>query len=255
MNSKELLEQADQRIAEAESIKLAKQNIVDLERLLNISENESYELRYCGEYDLPLEQSLDVDDYKDLMGIVRGAFRVYLSMRKVKLEQLLGIQPVPEIPPMPKSVMLTMGDKPLFQRMITPDSPEVIIPEIEPVDVMKAAVSEALHIIDPVDDKLAGILQEEAQKIEYKSVENEGSLGKYPPNKKQPRLSDNLFEEIKKMYVDEGKTNKEIAEVYKVKPSDVSNFVAKHKLNRRSYDKSIGGKPNPLKQPDETEHP
>lgn len=182
--------------------------------------------------------------------------------KSAELEQLLGIQPVPE------TIITTTcpltGDQHV-EAVPAPEratrKPASINPEFE------AAVQEMIQSnnnpgkchcqicdSDPVEDKLAGILKDEAQRIEA-PVENESSLGKYPPNKRQPRLSDNLFEDIRKMYVDEGKSAREIAEVYKVKPSDVCNFVAKHKLNRRSYDKSIGGKPNPPKQPEETEHP
>ena len=105
---------------------------------------------------------------------------------------------------------------------------------------------------DPVEEKLADILKAEAARIE--SPEDK-SLGKYPPAKRKPKLSDDLLSEICRMYIDEGKTAKEIAEIYKVKPNDVNNFVAKHKLRRRSYDKSIGSKPELPKQPDEKESP
>lgn len=108
---------------------------------------------------------------------------------------------------------------------------------------------------DPVEEKLSEILQAEAERIEGKSEPPEDkSLSKYPPNKRKPKLSEDLLEDIRRMYVDEGKTAREIAEVYKVKPNDVSNFIAKHKLNRRSYDKSIST-PKPDKQPEEKECP
>ncbi len=163
MNSKELLERADQRIAEADKIKLAKQNIEDLERLLKVAQDDTYQLRYCGEFDLPLKQSLDIHSYEDLKGIIRGAFMRYLSMQTVKLEQLLGVTPK----------VINPEFEPAIRDTVNP-------PEDTTVPVISMCADTAVPI--PGEDRSAGILQEETRQT--KILQEDKSLDKYPARKK-----------------------------------------------------------------------
>lgn len=71
------------------------------------------------------------------------------------------------------------------------------------------------------------------------------SLDKYPAKKsKKSPYPDNMTPElVRKMYVDEGKTLKQVAEYFELKPSQVNGFLIKHKLFRGSYDKAGKNKP------------
>jgi predicted XRE-type DNA-binding protein len=92
--------------------------------------------------------------------------------------------------------------------------------------VFEAAVKEMVNFakdhneVDPVEEKLTVILQEETEKIEDK-----------------PMM---IVEDVKHMYLDEGKTQGEIAEYYGVKKPVVNNFLQKNKLFRGSYKKDDG---------------
>ena len=233
MNSKELLAQADKRIAEVDKIRLARQNIVDLERLMKVSQDDTYDLRYCGEYDLPLEQSLDVDNFEDLKGILEGTFKRYLLVQTVKLEQLLGIKPMilnPEF----EAAVLGMEEQHTEKMLV-----------VETKNAKCVVVQK-----DPVEAKLADIFQKQAQEIQGEPIIPEDN-DKYPakPKDKRCKYPDNMNEEsVGKMYRDERKSMVEIAEYFGVKKSTVNNFIYLHGLGRKKAEK-------PAKNPEETERP
>jgi len=200
MNNKALLEQADYKISEAEKIKWAKQSIEDLERLIRISEDNTYDLRYCGEYDLPLEQSLNADNYKDLKQILKRTFERYALVQTVKLEQLLGIKPM------------------------------ILIPEFEAavIDMEQSAV---INKIDPVEEKLTKILDRNEQEITHNPNKEVDSRKKDGRRKYPPQMT---IEEVKRLYITENKSMSELAEYFEVKSSTVNNFIYLNHLGRRA---------------------
>lgn len=223
MNSKELLEQADQRIAEAEQIKLIRLDITDLERLIRISQDDKYELKFCGEYDLSLEDSLSVDNYNGIKSILRATFDGYLNVQTVKLEQLLGITP----------------------KMVNPEFEAAI-----------RGVEQSHKKPDPVEEKSTEIPKDEAKPIEAP----EKSMEKYPAKKGgKKRLPESMTDEaVYQMLVIEGKKPKEIAEYYGLKSTQVSNFIFQHDIkNFGKRKKLIPKAEKPVekaeKQPDDKE--
>mgnify|MGYP003771179881 CR=1 FL=1 len=73
---------------------------------------------------------------------------------------------------------------------------------------------------DPVEEKLKVILEEEQTKIENATKEI------------KPEMT---IEDVKRMYHDENKTLKEIADYYGVKKTAVNNFVYRNGLARKYY--------------------
>lgn len=139
MNSKELLVQADKRIAEVEQIKFVKCNIADLERLIKLSQDDKYDLRYFGEHCLSLKESLDVNDYEGLKTILSKYFAERFTVQIINLEKILGI------------------------------TPKIINPEFEAA-VRSMEQPENLHTPDSVEDKLSVILQRESKQINTKPI-------------------------------------------------------------------------------------
>ncbi len=191
MNSKELLEQAGQRISEVEKIKLAMTNVKDMQFLLGMVDDAGLELCFCsigGDIKFPLEQYMDIDNYTEIRNIIKVTFQGYLTEQ---MEQLLGVAPV--------------------------------ISNTESED--KESISICADSSVPIS-------------IEDKS----------PAKKKRLTLPE---EGIRRMYVDEGRSAKEIAEHYNADMKQISNFINRHGLRRRSYARTKDIEPAPA----ETERP
>lgn len=216
MNSKELLEQADQRIAEADLIKLAKRDINDSERLIKISQDDTYDLQYHGEHSIPLRQSMNVDNYNGIKSILIATFKGYLNVQTVKLEQLLGI------------------------------TPKIVNPEFE---AAIRGMEQSIKKPEPLEDKLKAVLQDEAKLIESPDK----SIDKYPAKQdKRVKTPSNMVEaDIRRMYVDEGRDRKYIAGHYGISESKVNNYLFLHDIKRKPVKLSKKSE----KQPEETERP
>ena len=86
-------------------------------------------------------------------------------------------------------------------------------------------------------------------------VPEDKSLSKYPAPKKDGRRKypENMtVEVVRKMYVDEGKTKKQIAEYFGLKESSVNNFIYLHGISRH---KRKSKKPDKEPAPDEKDSP
>jgi hypothetical protein len=228
MNSKELLEQATARARKLNDFAGELNQMEDAISVISKVELEvvGFDIRYrFGAVAEKLKQDI-------LLALI-----TVKNEKAAELEQLLGIQPVPE-------KVVTKKNCLTGETAVEQVHPEVKVrTEFASVAIRESA--------DAVADTLAGILQEEAKRIE---APDNKSLGKYPPDKRPPKLSDDLYPDIKRMYMDENKQAKEIAEHYNVDVKYVNAFLAKHKLRRKMYDKSIST-PKPAKQPEETERP
>lgn len=111
--------------------------------------------------------------------------------------------------------------------------------------VFEAAVREMVQSAkkpDPVKEKLAGILQSEADRI---AEPDNKSLDKYPARKAhKKKYPDGMtVEAVSRMYIDEGKPSSSIAKHFSISTKEVQNFMTINKIRR-----------NP-KKPAETERP
>lgn len=147
--------------------------------------------------------------------------------------------------------------------------PATINPEFEAAvqDMVESAKKQKES--DPVEDKLTVILQEQAKRIENKQDNEEmppkeafdtlredykqakeiehlsdKSMDKYPA-KKDIKTPPNMNEaDIRRLYVDEGKDRKWIANYYGITESKVNNYLYLHDIKRQ-----------PSRKPAETERP
>ena len=190
MNSKELLERADQRIAEVEDIKKARKSIEELDQL-NTSLNNAITVIVLrqGHSEFQPNITLDSDECKELKSSLEAKLNDFMQRRIIRLEQLLGIR-----------------------------KPAIINSEFE---AAIRGMEQSHKKQDPVEEKLSGILQEEAKKIEDKPV----------PLKPSEILEAHAAE-IEHMYKIQMATVGSIAEKYGVKKTDVNYFLQKNKLFR-----------------------
>ncbi|MDF2907560.1 MAG: hypothetical protein K0R34_2881 [Herbinix sp.] len=227
MNSKELLEQAEQRIAEVESIKILVSNVNALTMI--ISEVQKPQNDICiGELmeETNISGSIGFELNLRLKTAIATNLEYFLSEKNKELEKLLGIR-----------------------------KPATINKEFEKaVQEMEQSAKKP----DPVTEKLSSILQKESDKIESKPVEAEPSLDKYPAQKNtRKKLPEGMTDEaVYHLLMVDGKKPKEIAEHYGLKSSQVSNFIFQHDIkNYAKRKKTTPANEKPAKQPEETERP
>jgi hypothetical protein len=223
MNSKELLEHAEQRIAEVEKIKSIKKSVEELENLLKDLTDEMawYSISFMSLQDTvlddyPLDQRLSAEQYRRLYNSVRSTLNQFLSENVIKLEKLLGIR------------------KPATANLVF----EKAVQEME----------QSVNIVDVVEEKLKVVLQDEAKKIESPDK----SQDKYPAPKQNKRVKtpENMVEaDVRKMYVEENRDRKYIADHYGISESKVNNYLFLHDIKRKATKAS---KPA---EPEETERP
>jgi hypothetical protein len=178
---------------------------------------------------------IESDEYRELKITVADKLDEFLQRRISKLEQLLGIQPVvPEIvipiPELAKGGVVPMECK-----------PATINPEFE---AATKDMFESVKKHDQVPEK-----QEEKFKVHSITAEDK-SLSSYPAKKdKRIKTPSNMIEaDIRRMYIDEEKDRKTIAEFYGVSEGKINNFLYLHDIKRKKA-------PKPDKQPEETERP
>lgn len=216
MNSKELKEQSRENIKKQMDLIESIEGAEKAIKDLNVIELGIY---LNGSYVNPV---LVPDDVEKIQEFALKSAEKYLTIKEAELEKLLGIC-----------------------------KPAAINPEFE------AATKDMFESVkkkpDPVEDKLTGILQEEAKKIE--APKEDKSLDKYPATKKRGRQADYpegmTKDTVQKMYQDEGKTINELAKHFGIPYSKMSNFITRNHLHRTSNQKTD----KPDKQPEETERP
>ena len=100
---------------------------------------------------------------------------------------------------------------------------------------------------------LTDILQKESKKFEDKPIIPEESPDKYPAKKdKRVKVPENMLEaDVRRMYIDEGKDRKYIANHYDISESRVNNYLFLHEIKRKPTKASK----TKAKQPAEMECP
>lgn len=255
MNSKELLIKAKE-VAEKQ-LELAGQ-IEDAEETIDAAKEGKICFYLSGVGAMSIDKVVDPEKLQVVKDMALVAIMNFRDDKTKELEKLLGIRKPATINPEFEAAVndmvqsVTIKKNCISGEVVAEWSPggenlSLMPPEKpSPVEVMKAAVSEALHI-DPVEEKLADILQEEAQRIE--TPKEDRSLDKYPAKKSKAEFPENMTKDaVSKMYVDDRMTAKQVAAHFGVSPSKVNTFLQMHRLFRGSYDK-------PAKAPEETERP
>ncbi|MDF2907971.1 MAG: hypothetical protein K0R34_3292 [Herbinix sp.] len=131
-------------------------------------------------------------------------------------------------------VIHTRNDKSAeLEKLLGIRKPATVNPEFE------AATKDMFESVkkpesDPLEEKLKAVLQDEAKKIEAP----EKSQGKYPAEA-----------DVRKMYVEENRDRKYIANHYGISESKVNNYLFLHDIKRKATKAS---KPA---EPEETERP
>ncbi len=221
MNSKELLEQADQRIAEVEDIKKARKGIEDLEYLCGMVQNEitQIDIRQGNKLE-SVSLVISQEQYKEFKDSISSTLERFIKTQIIKLEQLLGITP----------------------KIVNPEF-EAVIRDMEQSNSQKTSTYVVNSALDPVEEKMT-----ETQRIE--APQEDKSLDKYPAPKKDngKKYPENMtVEDVTRMYITEGKSRKQIQEHYRIKESTLNNFLYLNGISRKSS--------KPEKIPEETEHP
>lgn len=199
MNSKELLEHAEQRIAEVESIRLLKKDIEDLEKLLQLGDDTDYELGYYGlSKETYIESVLSVEQYKGFKDIVKFTFEEFLHEKYSSMEKLLGIR-----------------------------HPAIINPEFE------EAIKDMEHkvvIVHPAPELDVNPEEVNLKNQPEVSTPSRPELKKGRPSRVYPEGM--TVETVRRMYIDENKTIAAISKFFGITYADLSNFISKHKLQR-----------------------
>lgn len=233
MNSKELLERANAKATQLKELADTIRRIDDI--LPDIRDKALYinsfdiGLRFGGEISEKLSQNI-------LLTLITAK-----NDKTAELEQMLGIQQVPVTTITKKFIPTGEQHVEVIPAPVQGKcKPAIINPEFEAVPKSE---------LDPIEEKLSEILQREEDRI---SGAADKSLDKYPAKKgKKSTYPDNMTEElIRKMYVEQGMTQKDIANYFGVKRTKVNTFLQKYKLFRGSYNK----KDKPA-EPEETERP
>lgn len=215
----ELVKQANER---AKQLSILAGRIDRMDTVISAIENDKL-LVICG-FEV---QSLFGNEVANVIRqSIRSSLTAVKNQNEAELEQLLGVQ----------------------QKTLSPEM-KVAITDAASKESDETGKSHC-HMCepDPVEEKLKGILQDEAKRIE-----SDKSLDKYPAPKKDGRKKypENMtIEAVQKMYIDEGKTKKEIAEYFGVKESAVNNFMYLKGISRRK-----GKSKKSDKKSDEKERP
>jgi hypothetical protein len=145
-------------------------------------------------------------------------------------------------------VIHTRNDKSAeLEKLLGIRKPATINPEFEKA-VQEMEQSTKKQDQDPLEEKLKVVLQDEAKKIEAP----EKSQDKYPAPKQNKRVKtpENMVEaDVRKMYVEENRDRKYIADYYGISESKVNNYLFLHDIKRKATKAS---KPA---EPEETERP
>ena len=225
MNSKELLIKAEQRIAEAENIKMLVESASTLEQLIIEVQRPANDI-CIGELseETNISGAIGQELNLRLKTVISDNLGCFLFEKNKELEDILGIC-----------------------------KPTIINPEFQTSvqKLINGSKAESKLDSDPVEDRLSTILKKESKRFEDEPIIPESSLDKYPAKKGKIQLPKDMTEEaVTIMYITEGKTIKQVAERFDIKQSRVNDFLSKHNIRRTSY-KSHGT----VKQPEETERP
>jgi hypothetical protein len=177
---------------------------------------------------------------EELNVIITEAVKEFLIIKQSELKQLLGLAPV--VSQLTTGKILAVEEGKAISQYITPDTPEVIIP-----DPLAEKLTEILH-------NEADRIEKPAEKFEVDSITAEDkSLSTYPAKgKKHSGYPEGMTKDVvSEMYLDKGMTINAIAKHFGIPYAKASNFITKYNL-ARSHNK----KPDkPDKQPEETERP
>lgn len=199
MNIEELLDRADKRIAEVEKIKNIRNSIKDIKTIEGMLKSEISLIKLQqGNMEVRMDMIIENDEYKELKEVIENKLGEFIQQRTDNLKQLLDHHQSTPI----DSETKTAADKEIKQAINNIFGTEIIS---IPSDSWNAP-----------EDK---------------------SLSKYPAPKrdKRKKYPENMTENVvRKMYVDEGKSKKEIAEYFGVKESTVNNFLYLKGIRRKS---------------------
>lgn len=206
----ELVKQANER---AKQLSILAGRIDRMDTVISAIENDKL-LVICG-FEV---QSLFGNEVANVIRqSIRSSLTAVKNQNEAELEQLLGVQ----------------------QKTLSPEM-KVAITDAASKESDETGKSHC-HMCepDPVEEKLKRILQDEA-----KRVESDKSLDKYPAPKRDRRKKypENMTEDVvRRMYIDEGKSKKEIAEHFGVKESTVNNYlylrgISRHKRKSKKPD-------------------
>lgn len=215
MNNKELLEQANARVEQLSNLA---NNISKIEEIIPDIRDKAL---YVNGYDIALRFGISTAE-KISQDILLALITVK-NERAAELERLLGIQPVPEIPPLAKETILVIGEGKPLPRLLPSDTPEVVFP----------------------GERKPAIINPEFEKAVQEMVES----GKKSKSEKSSDKRSMTVDDVTRMYITEGKSREEIQNHYGVSKSVLNNFLYDNKIRK---DKKKQDKPA---EPEETERP
>lgn len=212
MDSKELLqakEKANKQLALIEDIEKA-------ERTLERAKNAVVCFYSVATGNVFIEKVADPEKLEVIKDMALTAIMNYRDDRVKELKQLLGIQQVPVIPKLASEATI-------------PGKPAIVNPDFD------KAVNEMIASV-----KKSATLPEEIKSLDKYPAKRDGRK-KYPEN-----MTENV---VRKMYVDEGKSKKEIADYFGVKESTVNNYLYLRGISRRKNKKDKPAEPEEKERP------
>jgi hypothetical protein len=200
-----------------------------------------------------LELIKHIERAEDIIGTVKDGFICFyvVGCGSVRIDDVVDIEKLDAIKELGLvAIMNFRDDKTVeLEKLLGIRKPAIINPEFE---AAVQAMEQSHKKPDTVEAKLADIIQGEAKKIEDKPIIPETSLDKYPAKKdKRVKTPSNMIEaDVRRMYVEESRDRKYIADHYGISESKINNYLFLHDIKRKPTKAS-----KPAKQPDETERP
>lgn len=196
MNCKELLQLAEQRIKEVNSIKTLVDSITSLEQIIEEVNKDQNDIYIDGLSDYAnISEAIGKELNTRLKIVVSNTLDVFRMDKATELKKIMGV----------------------WKPAVTNKDFEQAVQEME---------QSSKKLSDPVKESVE---------------QSDNSLDKYPAKKKAKKspYPDNMTVElVRKMYVYQGMTLKQVAENFGLKPSQVNAFISKNGLHRTSYDKA-----------------
>lgn len=193
--SKNLLEQASQRVIE---INKTMSEIEKFEDIINAGQDA--EIAFADKVNTTYITVLSPEKMKELKEMVLNAIFNAKDEKTTELERLLGIYPDRK-------------------------------PTVNPVFEIAEQGTVPQNNQNPIEDKLAEILDKQAQEIS------------------KPEMT---VDAVKKLFIEEGKSYQYMAEYFGVKKTDINNFITRNHLRELKQKHDCGYKE---KKPDEKERP
>jgi hypothetical protein len=191
----------------------------DIEGVLKVAEMPECSVSiYAGKETVYPNSVLPVETMDRILHTVTDALREIKLSKEIEFDKLMGKVKPAYINPSFEAAVQGMERS---GKQLNVETKECVLTGDKSITVTIAP--------DSLEKKLTSILQKETKRIVDRPV----------PKAEQPKQESKMGlmtkEDVERMYIQENKTMKEIAEYYGVKKGDVNNFIYVNHLSRKNF--------------------